>query len=67
MYGLGNGRTALSHGAAITTYTADTVLPPLAVFAVALALVDELAELSAPLFVLDLEGRQASHYIIAVG
>jgi len=65
--GLGDSSAALAHDAAIAANAADTVLPALAVFAVALALVDELAELGAAVFVLNLVRRQTGHDVIAVG
>ncbi len=66
LHGLGDGGAALAHGAAIAADAADAVLPALAVLAVALALVDELAEFGAPLVVLDLGRRQTGHDVVAV-
>jgi hypothetical protein len=66
VHGLSDGGAATPHGAAIAADAADAVLPALAVFATAFALVDELAELRAPLLVLDLGWRQAGHHVVAV-
>jgi hypothetical protein len=67
LHGFGDGGAALAHGAAIAADPPYAVLPALAVLAVALALVDQLAELGAALVVLDLGGRQAGHDVVAMG
>lgn len=64
---LGDGGLALAHVAAVAADAADTVLPALAVAAAArLALVDELAELGAPVLALRLVRRQRRHHVVAV-
>jgi len=65
MDGLSDGGAAGAH-ATIAAYTADAILPALTVFAGALALIDELAELGASVIVLDLVGRQACDDVVAV-
>ena len=66
LLGFRDGRAALAHDAAIAANAADAILPALAVFSIALALVDQLAKLGAPLVVLNLMRRQAGDYVIAV-
>jgi hypothetical protein len=66
LHRLGHSSTALPHNPSIAPNSAYSILPPLTVFPAALALVDQLPELGAPVVVLDLVRREASHHVVAV-
>ena len=57
MHRFGYRGAALAHDTPIAPDAPNSILPPLAVLATALALVDELAELGAAAIVLHLERR----------
>jgi hypothetical protein len=64
--GLCNRSTALSHDAAIAADGSDPSQPALAVFAVALALADQLAKLGIAIIVFELMWRQACGHVVAM-
>lgn len=66
MHRLGDSSAALAHSPAIAANSAYAVLPAFTVLAIALALVDELAELGAALVILDLLRWQTAHHVVAV-
>lgn len=67
LFGLGDGGLALAHVAAVAADGADAVAPPFAVLAPArLTLVDQLAELRAPVLALHLRRRKRRHHIVPV-